>query len=697
MSVELFNYDYELFEEDPDIANEALEQWVDRFIDVYLSSPEYADLSLANKKAGGNMFVLFMDLNLNYVGGNLDDIDNVSAREIMEELFPRKLFCSDTQAKTIVPELIACWQCLKREINGNKTQTLKHADGVIGYLKSIKKNYLQMFKQGLQPPIEVFNPEVMEALFADIELPNDWVADLIYETTQNLSTILKQPAPPESWFRLYDLDSLEDFIYSVCIDEGIEDSESEAVMLLLGFALQRVFMNIRQKEKTAISFWQTIEQSLLEAYTDEELDPEGIDVLVHELSSFRHYLSDEFMAFVQQWLTEANNASHPGDEFTSEDVQAICQELLNNVPDEFEFAQVWNDQLAFMPPEGLELIARQILSLDNSRFSDCLALLVLDDREEIALFMAGLLAEHPQCISPLTLDRMVRVRNWLSGKVQKSVDKLIRNARKKGVSGDSAIHPAPIIETWMSIVDGSGAQGVMVMVQDPKAPELFRLVCFVFKEAVGIVDVSVSPGDTKKRLSQVLKMGRQHAGVFEKVSADLVTKQIPLFIALNLGSKTTIDAELIRAMELLGLEDWNPKPMDIQSFFIEYSKGTELSQPPAAKEIADVQIRSCKWPGTPMGDSWLISECMEYVLEPGGSVHKSILEACDKYLTPEKQLWQERMQRMSLWASQCNNKKWQKQARDFAVVSWLLGQDFPVHDIKLMARIAERSLSDSLL
>ena len=94
-----------------------------------------------------------------------------------------------------------------------------------------------------------------------------------------------------------------------------------------------------------------------------------------------------------------------------------------------------------------------------------------------------------------------------------------------------------------------------------------------------------------------------------------------------------------------------------------------------------------------MGESWLI-EPGKYTIEiePGSSVQESILTVCDKYLEPERHVWQERMQRMSLWASQCDNKKRQKQARDFAVVSWLLEQSFPVRDIKLMVRVVERSL-----
>ena len=566
MSLKLFTYNCELFEENPDIANEALEQWLDAFIHVYLNSPEYSGLSKANKKAGGSMFALFMDLNLNYIGGNLDDIDDVSAREIMEALFPRKLFCSDTQAKTIVPELIACWQCLKREVDSNKTKKLKHADGVIAYLKSIKKSYLQTFKQQAHPPVPAFDSEGIDAieslLFDDeneIEHPDDWIEDLILET-QQLSETLKLPSPPDSWFRLYDLDALEEFIFSICIDDGVEDHEFDVVATLLGFALQAIFMRIRQNEKAAISFWQMIELSLLESCEDEELDINGIRVLAQELAPFRQYLSDEFMELLRECLMEATNAEHPDDEFTMEDLQSICQTLLDDVPDEFEFAHAWNDQLAFMPPEGLELIARQMLSLGNPRFGDYLALLVLDMREDIALSVAGLLAEHPQCLTPLTLDRMVRIRNWLPKKVQEPVDKMIRSARKQIAPGDSAINPSSVMEVWMSVVDGSGAQGVIIVVQDPQVPDMYRLICFIFKEAAGIVDVTVSPIETKQQVMHILKVGRHHAGVLEKVSEDLVKKQIPLFIALNLANKTAIGPELIRAMELLGLEDWNRPP-----------------------------------------------------------------------------------------------------------------------------------------
>ena len=673
MSVSLFSCN---FEDDPEVHNEVLEQWLDTFTDAYLVSPEYEALSKANQKSRGRMFSLFMDLHLNYIGGSLDEIDLASVREVMEDLFPRKLFCPDSQAKTIVPELIACWQFLKREIDADTPQKLIHADAIIDYLKSIKKNYLAIFKGDEMPLPPGFDPvKELQALLQEYDGEfSNWMDDLIDETVHNLPTILRRPVPPDSWYRLYDLDELHDFLVNICIDVGIDEDDDEiaAVEALLSFAMNGLFVRIRQKEEDAINFWQTMEQMLMEAGRHESegdgLDPDAIDILVRVLTPFRQYLSEPFTDFVRLWLAESNQTKHPDDNFTPQDLQAMCLALLDEVPDEFIFVQTFERELGFLPPEAIELIATQALSLGNPRFGDYFALLLLDDREDIALIIARLLAKYSQCISPLTLDRMIRIRNWLPKKVQKEVDLLIRNARKKISSSGSGLQSATIVETWMSIVDGSGAQGVMVMVQDPEQDDLCRLVCFVFKEAIGIVDVVTSPPMSQRRLSRTIKMARQQAGVMEKVTQELVKQQIPLFIALNLASNTALDPALIEAMELLGLQDWHPKQAQMKTLFTQSQEYAELLLEPTAKELASVQKRSVKWLDSPMGESWFV----------------------DGFENCERSRWHERMLRMSLWASQCQTKKWQKQARDFAVIGWLMAQnDIPDHDILLLAQMAE--------
>lgn len=131
--------------EDPDAANEKLEQWLETTILEYLASPEHKKLSKANQKAAGEWFAMFMELYLNYIGQNLKDLDESAAREIMLDLIPHKVICSDSHAKKIVPDILACWQFLCRELNSGKRKKLKYADEVIAFLEDIKKDYLNIY------------------------------------------------------------------------------------------------------------------------------------------------------------------------------------------------------------------------------------------------------------------------------------------------------------------------------------------------------------------------------------------------------------------------------------------------------------------------------------------------------------------------------------------------------------------------
>ena len=694
MSLEPFTYDRDDYLSDPEPCNEALGQWMDNFLSLYYESPEYSKLSKANQKSGGQMFHMFMELNLNYLGKDLSEIDKKAAKEVMIQLFPRKMICSDTQAKTIVPELIACWQCLRREIDGGtidgdtRNRTLKHADAVIKYLESIKKDYLKTYKGDVRSP--ALSLEQVKTMMNIGQEESDWVLDLIEDTVENLAIICKQPAPPESWSRLYDHQSLSEFFYEICI-EGIDaEEESEAIEALLSFALQFLFMHIRQGNKEAAEFWQEVEQNIISAYEQDELDDEVMPILLHVLTDYRQYLSEDFITFSQDWQAADNEAKYPDDAPSMEDLKNACLGMVNELEDEFAFATLWQDQMGFMPADGLTLVAEQMLSLGQPRFGDFLALLVLDERKDIAVTIAELLAEHADNITPLTLDRMVRIRNWLPDTVQKAVDKLIRNARKKGITpGDTAINHNPEMQVWMTIVDGSGAQGVMAIVPNKTSPGLFRMVNFVLKEAVGIVDISISPPLKKSRLTQIVKMTQKQGVALEKVSAELIRKQIPLFIAMNLQSKTAISHELVEAMELLGLENWNPEQTRFEALYPEL---TDFSQPPSDQEIAAVQKRSGCWPESDFGDSWLISEGFTMTFSPGGSTQDVAHSICDDYLETKRELWRERMLRLSQWAQACDSKQRQKQARDFAVVGWLLHQDLPARDIKLLEVIARRSI-----
>ena len=548
-------------ENDPDKAYAKLEVWLDKVIPAFLESPEYKKLSKANKKSEGSWFRLFMDHQLNYIGGDLCDFDMEGAAEILLELFPRKVICPDSQAKIIIPELIAVWQFLHRELNSGKKPQLECAEDVIGFLKGIKRDYLAIFKGEMDADLNI-DEDMFNELMMQVQSEQGgyaWVNGMISEAARNLEQINQSPTPPEDWTILWDEDALGHFLQHILtIGTNVTHPRSiVAIEEILAFACQNLFMKIRQKDKDSLAFWQQTERNIMTTAQSGDLIPESMQALIPVLSQHRQFLSEAFLTFIQNWHME--NYDHKDmlpEDFSLEGLKNIFQGLLDEVPDEFTFVSVIKEQLGFMPSDALNELIHQLLTL-GEQAADALTLMILDQDEQQAIAVASAISQHPKTISAKTLSRLIRIRNWLAPSVQKPVDQLIKDVRKLGVMPHSpeAITERTIQEVHMSGVDGAGAQGVMLLMKEGRS---FRLISFVLKEAVGVIDVVVSPPETKTELKKYFALAKQQMTGLEKVSLELIQKQLPVFLALNLKSKIAIDYELVQAMELLNLSDWNP-------------------------------------------------------------------------------------------------------------------------------------------
>ena len=675
---------------DPDKAYARLEAWLNKVIPTFLESPEYKKLSKANQKSEGSWFRLFMDLQLNYIGGDLCQFDEEDAAEILLELFPRKVICSDSQAKIIIPELIAVWQFLHRELNSGKKPQLEFAEDVIGFLKGIKRDYLAIFKGEIDNDLPI-DGGMTDQLLAQLESEKDgysWVDGMISEVAQNLDSIQQSPTPPENWAILWDEDSLGQFLEHILTTDfdASFPQAFDAIQALLSFACQDLFMRIRQKDKSALSFWQQTESNIMKAAASGVLDPDSMLILIPVLSQYRQFLSTEFRSFIEDWRLEGHDKDSLPDDFSLEGLNDIFQALLNEVPDEFTFVTVIKEQLGFMPSDALNGLVHQLLSL-GEQTADALTLMVLDQDEQQALAVATAISQHPEVISAKTLSRLIRIRNWLTAPVQKPVDKLIRDVRKLGVMPQppEAATRQDIQEVHMSGVDGAGAQGVMLLVKEGRS---FRLVSFVLKEAIGVIDVLVTPPETKTELKKYLTLAKEQGTGLEKVSLELIQKQLPVFLALNLKSKIAIDHELVQAMELLDLDEWNPASAKVGNLYADL-----IPLAPSAEDIEQAQKRSGKWTTTGIGQTWFSEDAKLQKVIDESPVKGLYTTICNKILDSDRKLWGERLGRMAIWAQHANSKSRQQQSQDYAVASWLLEHSqLPAHEVELLRAIAKNSI-----
>ena len=676
---------------DPDKAYAKLEAWLDTVIPVFLKSPEYKKLSKANRKSEGSWFRLFMDHQLNYIGGDLCDFDEEDAAEILFEIFPRKVMSSDAQAKIIIPELIAVWQFLHRELNSGKQPQLEFAEDVISFLKNIKKDYLAIFKGEVDADLNL-DEDMLNELMMQVQSEQGgyaWVDGVISEAAQNLEQINRSLTPPEGWTILWDEDALSHFLQHILtIGTNVTHPRViEAVEDVLCFACQNLFMKIRQKDKESLEFWQQTERNIIASAKSGDLIPESMQALIVVLSQHRQFLSETFLTFIQNWHVESyDHEDMLPEDFSLEGLNKAFQGLLDEVPDEFTFVSVIKEQFGFMPSDALNELIHQLLTL-GEQAADALTLMILDQNEQQAIAVASAISQHPKTISAKTLSRLIRIRNWLTPSVQKPVDQLIKDVRKLGVMPHSseAIIERTIQEVHMSGVDGVGAQGVMLLVKEGRS---FRLISFVLKEAIGVIDVMVSPPETKMELKKYFAIARQQMTGLEKVSLELIQKQLPVFLALNLKSKIAIDYELVQAMEILNLNDWNPA-----SAKVSYLYANLIPLTPSVEDIEKAQKRSEKWTESDVGQTWFSDDAKLQGVIDRSSAKNLYTTICNEVLDSDRSLWGERLGRMAVWAQHANSKRRQQQSQDYAVASWLLEHSqLPAHEVELLRAIAKNSI-----
>ena len=376
--------------EDPDAAQELFDSWLEGVIPHYLASPEYQALSKANKKAEGDWFDFFMGLYLGYFGGELKDVDPEAVREIMEELTPRKMICSDSQAKTIVPELIAFWSFLRREIGDKK---LKNAAAIIDYLKSIKRDYLKIYRREPESSdflqdsptvedLEEFLGSIQKGdlVFLDDEDDDQWVEHFIQDVagqpadTEHLSDALYQLGDPEK------MSELLEYICLGKVDESTPDRD-DVIFSIFNCLFSDVFTHVRQGDSEIISFWNKMEQNIMRADEHDVFDPHASMILFMVLGEYREFLSPEFLAFIRNKKQDLISGMADENPPTQEDITQMLAAFFEEMPDEFVGASVLKEQFSLIAPHQLVIVFEAMLGSLGEQAADTLALWALDKEE----------------------------------------------------------------------------------------------------------------------------------------------------------------------------------------------------------------------------------------------------------------------------------------------------------------------------
>ncbi len=128
---------HQLDDVDPggDEAEAALEAYQDALLERFFASPEGQARHEADPDTGF-WTEQFLFYGFAYLGAALPYVTLSDAREIVTELFPRKItILSPEEADAAIPELIAFWLYLKREYQ------LPNADAILRFLRKIEPDF----------------------------------------------------------------------------------------------------------------------------------------------------------------------------------------------------------------------------------------------------------------------------------------------------------------------------------------------------------------------------------------------------------------------------------------------------------------------------------------------------------------------------------------------------------------------------
>ncbi|MBL4608415.1 MAG: UPF0149 family protein [Pseudomonadales bacterium] len=469
----------------------------------------------------------------------------------------------------------------------------------------------------------------------------------------------------------------------------------DALEYLLHCTLLELMIQIRHGQSAPQEKWGKLQSILIAALNSEQGNDDLLTLILDHISTHNLPFEPETLQATIDWQ---QNKFEPTDEEANLTQEEINSELISHleqlhISSEFEFYQLFADRLTFFADEAIEGFVFDLLGADQPILREGALLFLLHKRKAVRSTIIGALHDvfFQQKVSPKGLRRLITSRNWLPSDGKTQIDTVIKSIRKTGLPCESASVPDSIkvVKIYASTTDGVGAASVISIF---KVGPQFALVGAILKEHYGVLDAWVSPLTTRKECENQISHMKSEIYCLE-TSEEWVRCTLPHFLALNVQSGEPLTAETLLWTEWLGLNIWQPQPLDLPRLLKQWHEEfpSLFSQNAHKKALS----RSAKWiEKAAFSQGWFEQDDQ---LEK--RVHKFFshdlpeesLSTVDYLLSPHRAKWRDRFVLLALWAKH-NTKKRGPHWQDFAIISAAIDSSKDLHDIPIMRSIAYNTL-----
>jgi hypothetical protein len=373
-------------------------------------------------------------------------------------------------------------------------------------------------------------------------------------------------------------------------------------------------------------------------------------------------------------------------------MQEMLAQMVERTPSEFDLVEAMAESGSVMPVGLMAFLVHEMARSPHAKLREAVPLMLLHPEIEVRRAAATVLEQiaSPDLVSPVSLRRMIAVRNWLPEAERPGLDQAIRKARLKDVACAQWPAAADIVIV-ASTIDGSGAQSLLITTRTGRTSVFAGLLV---KLRFGLRDTWFEPEQTRRETNDILGQIRLKTPVAEvdRGYLDVIAQHA---IATGLRDGRVPGPNLLRIAEYAGGAEWRDRIIDVGSETAELFAGLdEAARTPAAIE-ASLQ-RSAAWiTREAFAESWFEDDSAIRALivrAPKRDRKAAIQLLLTEGLPPGRGLWVERMVLLGLWAAAAKEKDRKALGVDFITLAHVLAGDRPLADIPFMVGVAEKTV-----
>jgi hypothetical protein len=520
-------------------------------------------------------------------------------------------------------------------------------------------------------------------------------ANKLHRYVAQLAKRLEQQQPPDFDNELlnyfdshpeYVMDSLQGLVKQLQAGMTYDDSLVRAYLFLMTFQLEHIRYQVDRHYDWARELIAQFQQKIVELLHAGQLPDTMLIHITEALREAKLEVAPQLFAAVEEAI-EARSLQQNEPPDVNKLLTSLAEEIKG---DEFDATGALTQFTYAMPVQDRVALAAAMLSSQLLTLQNAVPLLVLDGRKEMRQGVARLLLEVANKLNPADLRRLITIRSWLPGKERPLIDKVIKAARQKGIDC-AQWPPGEPAEIHGSVIDGSGAQGFMIV---SKVGRKYRLSSVLLRLRSGIVDAwSSKELETKRTLDRQLSTAAEQTDL-RIVSRAYLDRAVQHHLDAGCQNGQVPPLGLLEVAEVLGAADWHSDSLDIKAtvdrLFQELPHAFRH-----ATAITQCLQDSQRW-GAYSGitESWFEDDQTVANLLAASRSHRLDMlsrQVLAEVLEPRRAKWAEQLLWVSLWlkdTSGPDDRLWV----NFLLVARAVLQGQPLREIPLFTGIASRTV-----